>query len=171
MLKLLVLAASLPLFISGCKNRAVPQPSGNQGAKQAQATPAPGTDQASPAGLSPQPAPRGVYSISEVDRVQGNKNFADMIPSHREIQISFKSDGSFMRVSWKTGPIPALAEIGTYKVESPDQLVLFPTTVNKKSVTDGRKTSYKYSLSPDGYELKLWGARGNLAVFHRIQTL
>jgi hypothetical protein len=156
--------------MSGCKHRAGPQTGANQQSKQTQATPVPGADQATPASQSRQPAPLGVYSISEVDHVQDNKNVADMIPSHRDIQMSFRSDGSFMRVSWKTGLI-ALSETGTFQVESPDQLVLYPTTVNKKPVTDGRKAAYRYALSPDGYELKLWGARGNLAVFHRIQTL
>jgi hypothetical protein len=99
----------------------------------------------------------------------GNKNAVDMIPAHREIQLSFRSDGSFMRVAWRQGLI-ALTETGTFKIDSPDQLVLLPTEVNKKTISDGRKTSYKFALSPDGDELRLWGARGNVAVFHRIKT-
>jgi hypothetical protein len=167
-LKLVFLASSFPLIISGCKNKSGPQSSAGQGSP-AQTAATPGANQAAPAPLSSR-APRGVYSISEVDHVQDNRNVADMIPSHREIQISFRPDGSFMRVSWKAN-LPALSETGNFTVESPDHLVLSPTTVNKKPISDGRKTSYKYALSPDGYELKLWGARGNVAVFHRIQTL
>jgi len=169
LLKLVLLGVSIPLIVSGCKNKSGAQPTAGQGSKQAQSSPTPAVDQAAPVGLAPQPAPRGVYSISEVDHVKDNRNVADMIPYHRDIQISFTPDGGFMRVSWKNN-LPALSEAGTFQVESPDQLVFFPTTVNKKSITDGRKTAYRYTLSPDGYELKLWGSRGNLAVFHRIQT-
>ena len=170
MLRIAPLAVILPLIMLACNKKSSPQSAANQGSKPAQASPTAVADQAAPPGLSSQPAPRGVYSISEVDHVKDNKNVADMIPSHRDIQISFTPDGGFMRVSWKNN-LPALSEAGTFQVESPDQLVLYPTTVNKKSITDGRKTAYRYSISPDGYELKLWGARGNLAVFHRIQTL
>jgi hypothetical protein len=170
MLRIALLAVILPLVMLACKNKSLTQSTANQGSKPAQAPPTAVSDQAAPPGLSSQPAPRGVYSISEVDHIQENKNVADMIPSHRDIQISFTPDGGFMRVSWKNN-LPALSEAGTFQVESPDQLVLYPTTVNKKPITDGRKAAYRYTLSPDGYELKLWGARGNLAVFHRIETL
>src|SRR5262245_7870455 len=178
--RIVLLVMGLSLIVSGCKNRTSSQASTNQGGKPgaAVATPpagegAPTSSQTSPAsGPSSLQAPLGVYSISEVDRPSGNENVvAEMIPGHREIQISFKSDGSFMRVSWKANLVQ-LNETGTFKVEAPDQLILFPTTFNKKPVTDGRKSGYKFALSADGYELKLWGAtKGNIAVFHRIKTL
>jgi len=172
MLRIVFLVMVLALVASACKNSTSLQASTNQGSKPAEAVSAPKSGETGPASSSLQ-APLGVYSISEVDR-QDNSNenpVGHMIPAHREIQISFKPDGSFMRVSWKQNLV-ALSETGTYRVESPDQLILLPTEVNKKPITDGRKTSYKFALSPDGYELKLWGAtRGNIAVFHRIKTL
>src|SRR5262249_3704320 len=156
--RIVTLVMGLALVVSGCKNRTSLQASTNQGSKPAEAITTPKADETAPASASSsQQAPLGVYSISEVDRQDNNENLvANMIPSHREIQISFKPDGSFMRVSWKQNLI-AVNETGTYRVESPDQLILFPTTVNKKPITDGRKIGYKFALSPDGYELKLWG--------------
>jgi hypothetical protein len=131
---------------------------------------APGSGQGAAAGgLPSQQGLLGVYSISEVDHKVGNSNAVDMIPSHREIQISFRADGSFMRVSWRQGLV-ALSETGNFTIEYPDQLTLLPTVVNKKPVTNLPKTTYKFALSPDGDELRLWGARGNVAVFHRIRT-
>src|SRR5262249_10743343 len=113
-------------------------------------------------------APFGVYTISEVDHMVGNQNAADMIPSHREIQFTFGSDGGYKRVSKRKGKI-VLTETGTFRVDEPDQLVIIPAKQNTEAVTDGRKTSYKFTLSRDGDELKLWGPRGNVAVFHKTQ--
>jgi hypothetical protein len=178
MFKIVLLALGAALILTGCKGGSRPQASVDQvsGPIVASATPGPGQDttsgggQGSPPGSVPsQQGLLGVYSISEVDRHVQDRNVVDMIPSHNEIQISFRSDGSFARVAWKQGLV-ALSETGNFKIGDPDQLTLFPALVNKKTITDGRKTSYKFSLSPDGDELKLWGARGNVAVFHRIKT-
>jgi hypothetical protein len=171
MLKIVLIGLFAPLIMTGCKKGSGPQPSVNQAGGPSDQSPATGGQGATttPAQPPPRQGLEGVYSISEVDRVVGNKNAVDMIPSHSEIQISFKSDGTFARVAWKQGLI-ALSETGTFVIEYPDQLTLLPTLVNKKNITDGRKTSYKFALSTDGDELRLWGARGNVAVFHRIKA-
>src|SRR5215469_4945488 len=144
------LVMGLALVVSGCRNRTSKQAWTNQGGKPAESAATPQAGEAAPgSGGSSLQAPLGVYSISEVDRQAESENLvAHMIPAHREIQISFKPDGSFMRVSWRQNMI-ALSETGTYRVESPDQLVLLATEVNKKPITDGRKTSYRFALSPD----------------------
>ena len=171
MSKILLMAISLVLILTGCKNGSKTQAEVNPGNRAAQnsatagASPAaPKDDAVSQRGLT------GVYTISEVDHQLDNKNVADMIPSHREIQFTFRPDGSFKRVARKVALIH-LTETGTFKIEEPDQLVLSPSIVNDKKVTDGRTTTYKFSLSPDGDELKLLGARGNVAVFHRTEKL
>ena len=175
----------LAVMLSACKSGSSPQASSNQGntpaetgvarpAETAVASPAatpgaPATGQGAAAKApSSQLAPFGVYKISEVDHLVGNQNAADMIPSEREIQFTFGSDGGYKRVSKRKGKI-VLTETGTFRVDEPDQLVIIPAKQNTEAVTDGRKTSYKFTLSRDGDELKLWGPRGNVAVFHKTQ--
>jgi len=171
MLRIVIPVVSLALIVSGCQKNLATQASTNQGDKPVQTDSIPRQSETpAPPGQQSLQAPRGVYSITEVDHKVGNSNVANVIPGHREIQFSFRPDGSFLRASWRLGLL-ALNENGNFRVENPDQLILFPTEVNQKRVTDGRKTVYKFALSPDGYELKLWGARGNVAVFHRIKTL
>lgn len=182
----LVVGVGLVLALAGCRNGSSPQASVTQGSGSVPTAASPSASHGSTAadqgqgsgmgggrsdslvGPASQREPQGVYSISEVDHRVDNKNVVDMIPAHREIQISFRPDGSFMRISWRQGLV-ALTETGTFRVEPPDQLVLSPTKVNEKNITDGRNTRYKFTLSDDGDELKLWGARGNIAVFHRIK--
>jgi len=173
--KIVILAASLSLIFVGCKGgsstRAEVASESKTTGPLAGSSPAGGASQQS--APEPGPTPRqvllGVYSISEVDYKVKNRNAVDMIPPNfREIQISFREDGQFMRVSWKDGLV-TLSETGTFKVEAPDKLVLTPAVVNKKDVTDGRKTSYRFALSDEGEELRLWGARGNVAVFRRTK--
>jgi hypothetical protein len=166
-----VLAALLivGLAMSGCKARSSSQAEVNRGSKPAEipAVSEPGNGAAT-GQRSSQQALLGVYTISEVDHQIDKKDAVDMIPSTSEIQFTFGSDGSFMRVARKKGLV-ALTETGNFRIDLPDQLVLSPLIVNKKPVTDGRQTSYKFTVSSDGDELRLWGPRGNVAIFHRTE--
>src|SRR5262245_24627653 len=116
MLRIVIPAVSLALMVSGCQRNLATQASTNQGDKPAQTASTTGSQAPADPGTQSLQAPRGVYSISEVDHQVGNSNVADMIPGHREIQISFGSDGSFLRVAWRKGLI-ALKETGKFRVE------------------------------------------------------
>jgi len=90
-----------------------------------------------------------------------------------EIQTSFifMADGSYSRIS-KKGNRTYHSDSGKFRIDPPDKLVL---TIMLTGKTGGQsiqnpplEKTHKFSLSPDGDELKLISDKG-AAVFRRVR--
>ena len=83
----------------------------------------------------------------------------------------FSGDGTYQRVSQVKGN-PYHADSGLFRIEPPDNLVL---TIQLSGVKANRKIqnppltkTHKFSLSPDGDELRLTSPKGSVGIFERI---
>lgn len=83
----------------------------------------------------------------------------------------FSTDGTYQRLSQVKGAAYH-ADSGTFRIEPPDKLVL---TIQVTGMKAKRKIqtppiikTHKFSLSPNGDELRLTSAKGSIGVFERI---
>lgn len=108
----------------------------------------------------------GTYESREVH----NQGVVTLISQLKTLFI-FASDGTYSRVSQVKGK-PYHADSGTFRVEAPDKLVL---TIQVTGLRAARKIqspplskTHKFSLSPDGSELRLTSDKGSVGIFERV---
>lgn len=84
----------------------------------------------------------------------------------------FHSDGNYSRVSQVNGKTYH-SDSGQFRIEAPDKLVLTIQVTgqkaNRKIQTPAVEKTHKYSLSPDGDELRLTSEKGAVGIFQRVQ--
>ncbi|HYL97820.1 MAG TPA: hypothetical protein VEZ90_02610 [Blastocatellia bacterium] len=124
----------------------------------------PGTPESSPA---PTPTANnglvGTYSISEVE----NKGAIELIdPKKAQVTFAFFPDGSYARSTRNRDQI-IYSDGGNVRFDGPGQLTLVTTIENRSILKEPHSKSYKYELSSDGQELKLWGTNERVAVFKK----
>jgi hypothetical protein len=83
----------------------------------------------------------------------------------------FSADGTYSRVSEVKGK-PYHADSGTFRIEPPDKLVLTiqvtgPKT-NRHIQNPPLSKTHKFSLSPNGDELRLTSEKGSVGIFERV---
>lgn len=83
----------------------------------------------------------------------------------------FTADGTYSRVSEVKGK-PYHADSGTFRIEPPDKLVLTIQVTglkaNRKIQNPPLSKTHKFSLSPDGAELRLTSEKGSVGIFERV---
>lgn len=83
----------------------------------------------------------------------------------------FASDGTYSRVSQVKGK-PYHADSGTFRIEPPDKLLLSIQVTGlktqRKVQSPPLSKTHKFSLSPDGEELRLTSEKGSVGVFRRV---
>jgi len=83
----------------------------------------------------------------------------------------FTADGTYSRVSEVKGK-PYHADSGTFRIEPPDKLVLTIQVTglkaNRKIQSPPLSKTHKFSLSPDGAELRLTSEKGSVGIFERV---
>jgi hypothetical protein len=104
----------------------------------------------------------GAYVSSEVD----DNGKVTMIKPENEVLIIFDPPHSFSRTTKADGKV-VHTDAGDYRFEGADQLVLSTTISEKQPLINPSDKSYKFELSADGDELKLWGTGDKVAVFRR----
>lgn len=141
-------------------NEAAPVAAPDSAPTTAAQTPSPST----PASIAVQPGGRGLsglYVISEVD--DGGK--VSMVNPDNEISLFFQANG-FTRITKENGKV-VHTDGGQYRIDPPDQLTLSSSVSDKQPLITPSEKTHQFDLSPDGEELKLWGASGKVAVFRR----
>lgn len=179
----LVLLVSLMLSLAGCKGR---ESASNNAAKPAaaassNASPADNSNLAqsasenrnantsketdAPVKASP-PQLVGTYEAREIQ----DKGVVTLVSKIRTL-ISFSADGTYSRASQAKGKIYH-SDSGQFRIEAPDKLVLTiqmsGQQANKKIQSPPLLKTHKFSLSPDGDELRLTSDKGATAIFLRI---
>jgi hypothetical protein len=97
-----------------------------------------------------------------------NREGVTTMVSKIESTITFRPDGTYARVSKRNGKIYH-SDGGKFSVEGTDKLVLTIQVSNKDGVFKVPVVrTRKFSLSPDGSELRMVDARGRSAVFRRV---
>jgi len=83
----------------------------------------------------------------------------------------FSADGNYSRVSQVNGKTYH-SDSGAFRLEPPDKLVLSIQVTGQKTSrkiqTPALEKTHKYSLSPDGDELRLTSEKGTVGVFQRV---
>ena len=112
------------------------------------------------------PALLGIYESREVQ----DKGVVTLM-SQLKTLWRFSSDGTYSRVSEVKGK-PYHADSGTFRIEAPDKLVLTIQVTGLKSQQKIQNPSlsktHKFSLSPDGEELRLTSEKGSVGIFRRV---
>ncbi|HXG92969.1 MAG TPA: hypothetical protein VNN73_11475 [Blastocatellia bacterium] len=105
----------------------------------------------------------GSFEISEVHQ----EGVVAMV-GERTSRFTFRRDGNYTRISKKGNEIYH-SDGGKYRVEGNDRLVLTIQVTKEKGVlkTPIEKT-HKFTLSPDGQELRLITDDGKVAVYRRV---
>ncbi len=122
----------------------------------------------SPSTTAPAGAPKllGTYESREVH----DQGVVTLITQLKTLWM-FSADGTYSRVSEVKGR-PYHADSGTFQIEPPDKLVLSiqvtgPKT-NRHIQNPPLSKTHKFSLSPDGEELRLTSEKGSVAIFVRV---
>jgi hypothetical protein len=103
----------------------------------------------------------GVYEAREVE----NKGVVTLI-SHIKTVFSFTPDGTYSRVSQIKGKTYH-SDGGRFRIEPPDKLVLEIQIADRNMQSPSITKELRFSLSPDGDELKITSAKGT-ATYQRI---
>ena len=115
----------------------------------------------------PEPQLIGTYESREVH----NEGVVTLITKLRTVWV-FTANGSYSRVSQVNGKTYH-SDSGVFRLEPPDKLVLTIQVTgqkaNRKMQTPAVEKTHKYSLSPDGDELRLTSEKGAIGVFQRVQ--
>ena len=143
---------SLLFLLTGCKarntttgNSAVASP-----AVTANATAPANSNQSAPTPPASEPAKLiGTYEAREVE----NNGVVTLI-SHIKTVFTFTADGNYSRVSQVKGKIYH-SDGGQFRIEGPDKLVLTIQISGKNIQSPPVIKTHKFSLSPDGDELKM----------------
>jgi hypothetical protein len=132
------------------------------GPNQPNASPKPGEPP-----LAGSSQPLGTYVMSEVH----DKGIVSIISEVKTV-IRFSPDGSYDRSSSKQGT-PFHNDWGHYRVEGDDKLILSiemsKQKLDNKVHNPPLQKTHKFTLSPDGQELRLTTDDGKTAVFRRTE--
>lgn len=108
----------------------------------------------------------GTYESREVE----DKGVTTLISQLKTLWL-FSADGTYSRVAEVKGK-PYHADSGKFRIEPPDKLVL---TIQQTGLKTQRKIqnpplskTHKFSLSPDGEELRLTSEKGSVGIFRRV---
>lgn len=184
---LLIIICMFVFFLSGCKARetasntaasATPSPSTNAnttdnsnqavqtGGSNRNAGPTSQSSGSDSAKAKATPQLIGTYESREVH----SGGVVTVISKLRTTWL-FSSDGKYSRVSEVNGKMYH-GDSGIFRIEAPDKLVL---TIQVTGVKNKRKPqipavekAHKYTLSPDGDELRLISEKGSVGVFQRV---
>jgi len=108
----------------------------------------------------------GTYESREVE----DKGVVTLI-TQLKTYWRFLTDGTYTRVSEVKGK-PYHADSGTFRIEPPDKLVLTIEVTGlktkRKIQTPPLSKTHKFSLSPDGDELRLTSDKGSVGIFRRV---
>jgi uncharacterized protein (DUF2147 family) len=161
------LIMTLLLFALSCgRHNTSSNAAGNRNANQAVAeassssTGVPATQAESAPKAKEAPKLIGTYEATEVH----SGGVITMISSVKT-SITFLADGSYSRVS-EVEHKPSHTDAGDFRIEG-DKLVLMTKLSESKVFKPPREVTYTFELSPDGEELKLTSAKGNVAIFRR----
>lgn len=149
--------ASLTFWLAGCKGKetAVSNSAGSspsQSPAAAANTNSPGSSGAQPTATPSAPEPPkllGTYEAREVE----NKGVVTMISKIKTLFV-FRADGTYSRVSQVNGKTYH-SDSGQYRIEAPDKLVITIQVDNNNMKTPAVVKTQRFTLSPDGNELKL----------------
>ena len=132
------------------------------GPNQPDASPQPGEPP-----LAGSSQPLGTYVMTEVH----DKGIVSIISEVKTV-IRFSPDGSYDRSSSKQGT-PFHNDWGHYRVEGDDKLILSiemsKQKLDNKVHNPPLERTHKFTLSPDGQELRLTTDDGKTAVFRRTE--
>ena len=110
----------------------------------------------------------GTYESREVQ----DKGVVTVISQLRTLWM-FSSDGTYSRVSEVKGK-PYHADSGTFRIESPDKLVLSiqmtGLKMQRKMQNPPLSKTHKFELSADGEELRLTSEKGSIGIFRRVSN-
>lgn len=121
-----------------------------------------------PDSAKPQTAPQlvGTYESREVH----SEGVVTVMSKLRTTWV-FSTDGKYSRLSEVNGKAYH-SDSGTFRIEPPDKLVLTIQVTgrkaNRKIQTPAMEKTHKYSLSPDGDELRLTSDKGAVGIFQRV---
>jgi hypothetical protein len=149
---------SLTFLLAGCKgkeiassNSASASPSVNANVNSSVTS---GAQSVATPPASEPPRLLGVYEAREVE----NKGVVTLI-SHIKTIFSFTADGTYSRVSQIKGKTYH-SDGGQFRIEAPDKLVLTIQIADKNIKSPRIVKQLRFSLSPDGDELKLTSEKG-----------
>jgi hypothetical protein len=108
----------------------------------------------------------GTYESREVEK----EGVVTVISKLRTVWM-FAADGNYSRVSQVNGKTYH-SDSGVFRIEAPDKLVLTIQVTglkaNRKIQSPAVVKTHKYSLSPDGDELRLISDKGAVGIFQRV---
>ena len=85
--------------------------------------------------------------------------------------ILFQANGAYARVSQAMGKTYH-ADSGMFRIDPPDNLVLTIQVtgqkIDRKIVNPPKLRTHKFTLSPDGEELRMTSEKGATAIFRRV---
>lgn len=172
-----VLLVSSMLLLAGCKagetasnTAAKPAPADNSNQAAASADRNANSSKQGDASATAKPAEPaqliGTYESREVH----DQGVVTLISQLKTLWF-FAADGTYSRVSQVKGN-PYHADSGTFRVEAPDKLVLTIQVTGLKAKRKIQNPSlsktHKFSLSPDGEELRLTSDKGSVGIFQRV---
>jgi hypothetical protein len=165
------------LLVAGCgggesasKSAATPAASANS--NQAVPSTDSNTNSSNPSGASASANSNGPSQLvgSYESREVHDQGVVTLITQLKTSWI-FSADGTYQRLSQVKGATYH-ADSGTFRIEPPDNLVLAIQVTGQKAKRKIQNPpiskTHKFSLSPDGDELRLTSAKGSVAIFERI---
>lgn len=141
-------------------NQSVPAADSNRNAGETAGTPS------DSANAKPTSQLIGSYESREVH----SQGVVTMI-SKLHTTLRFYADGTYARISTVNGKTYH-SDSGRFRTQPPDQLVLTILVTgiraNQKIQNPPLQKTHKYSLSPDGDELRLTSDKGSVGIFQRV---
>lgn len=148
----------LTCFLAGCKSKEI-APGNSAGATPSVTANAnsPVASGAQSGATPPVSGPAkliGTYEAREIE----NKGVVTLVSQIKTIMV-FTAEFNYSRVSQANGKLYH-SDSGHFRIEAPDRLVLTIQVVNKNIKSPPAIVTHKYSLSPNGDELKLTSEKG-----------
>jgi hypothetical protein len=166
----------LMLLVAGCKagetaSNTAPKAAADN-SNQAASSPDRNTNSSQPGASSTAANPSGPAQLigTYESREVHDKGVVTVISQLKTLWM-FAADGTYSRVSQVKGD-PYHADSGRFRVESPDKLVLTIQVtglkIKRRMHNPPLSKTHKFSLSPDGQELKLTSEKGSVGIFQRV---
>ncbi len=180
-----ILFAVFVVLLTGCKAKEAASNTAAKPAPAASSIPSPAENSNRP--VQPASSNRNANASKETATAEKGKDASSPIGTYesREVQkegivtlisglkttFVFTSDGRYSRVSEVKGKTYH-ADSGRFRIDAPDKLVLSIQMtgqgVKRKVQNPAVEKIHKFSLSPDGDELKLTSDKGSIGVFRRV---
>jgi hypothetical protein len=103
----------------------------------------------------------GSYEAREIE----DKGVVTMISQIKTIFV-FTADGTYQRVSQAKGKTYH-SDSGHFQIEPPDKLIITIQISDRNMKNPAVIKTHRFSLSPDGDDLKLTNEKGTTATYHR----